>query len=250
MLHEEAESISEALKLVDHRAQARRKATRGELGTAASRGRDRGAAEAIVPRFDVAALATSVASAIGYAPELLDDLAAAAHLRDIGNMAVPSVVLAHSRELVPEEWQFIRLHTLVGERLLAANFAMEDVATLVRSSHERWDGGGYPDGLQGEDIPLGSRILFVCSAFEDMTSSRPHREAMEVEEALAELDRGAGAQFDPEVVRAFREALPGSGRQERKPSARGQAATPAGARRRRRPGIAIPAVARYRGRRT
>ncbi len=218
VLHEEAESISEALKLVDHRAQARRKATRGELGQQAPEDATE-TLRAIVPRFDVAVLATSVASAIGYAPELLDDLAAAAHLRDIGNMAVPSVVLARSRELVPEEWQFIRLHTLVGERLLAANFGMQDVATLVRSSHERWDGGGYPDGLQGEDIPLGSRILFVCSAFEDMTSSRPHREALEVEEALAELDRGAGGQFDPGVVQAFGEALPGSGRQERKHSA-------------------------------
>jgi two-component system cell cycle response regulator len=207
VLHEEAESTSEALKLADHRAQARRKAAAAELGQQPPEN----AAEAvrsIVPRFDVAGLATAVASAMDYPPELLDDLAAAAHLRDIGNMAVPSIVLAHTRDLAAEEWQFIHLHTLVGERLLAANFGMEDVAALVRSSHERWDGDGYPDGLRGDEIPLGARILFVCSAFEDMTSSRPHRSALEVDDAFAELDRGAGAQFDPQVVRAFREAFP------------------------------------------
>jgi HD-GYP domain-containing protein (c-di-GMP phosphodiesterase class II) len=87
---------------------------------------------------------------------------------------------------------------------------MEPVAVLVRSSHERWDGSGYPDGLAGEQIPLGSRIVFVCSAFHDMTSERPHQPALEPEEALAELERGAGTQFDPNVVAAFREELRGT----------------------------------------
>jgi response regulator RpfG family c-di-GMP phosphodiesterase/GGDEF domain-containing protein len=210
VLHDEAVTVSEALKLADHRAHARRKATRSELGPqppldAAD------AVRASEPRFDVATLATTVAGALGYAPGLIDDLSAAAHLRDIGNMAIPSVVLNHTSELSPEEWQFIRLHTLVGERLLAANFGMEDVAVLVRSSHERWDGQGYPDGLRGEEIPLGSRILFVCSAFEDMTSARPHRSQLELEEAFAELERGAGTQFDPSVVRAFRETFTSAG---------------------------------------
>jgi len=218
VLHEEAESISEALKLADHRAQARRKAIAGELGQQPPETATE-AVRATTPRFDVAGLATAVATAMEYPPESLDDLAAAAHLRDIGNMAVPSVVLAHTRELAGEEWQFIHLHTLVGERLLAANFGMEDVAVLVRSSHERWDGDGYPDGLRGEEIPLGSRILSVCSAFEDMTSSRPHRPALEVDEALAELERGAGAQFDPQVVRAFKEAFPESGDRRHTPAA-------------------------------
>jgi HD-GYP domain-containing protein (c-di-GMP phosphodiesterase class II) len=81
---------------------------------------------------------------------------------------------------------------------------MERVAGLVRHSHERWDGAGYPDGLAGEAIPLGSRIVFVCSAFHDMTSDRPHHAALEPEDALAQLERGAGAQFDPAVVAAFR----------------------------------------------
>jgi HD-GYP domain-containing protein (c-di-GMP phosphodiesterase class II) len=87
---------------------------------------------------------------------------------------------------------------------------MEEVAKLVRSSHERWDGSGYPDGLAGEEIPLGSRIVFVCSAFHDMTSDRPHQPALEPAQALAELQRGAGTQFDPRVVEAFAHELAGA----------------------------------------
>jgi HD-GYP domain-containing protein (c-di-GMP phosphodiesterase class II) len=113
-------------------------------------------------------------------------------------------VLTRSGGLPGHEWEFIRLHTTIGERLLATNFEMEHVARLVRSSHERWDGSGYPDGLAGETIPLASRIVFVCSAFADMTTARPHRVARDVPEALKELERGAGTQFDPEVVEAFR----------------------------------------------
>jgi HD-GYP domain-containing protein (c-di-GMP phosphodiesterase class II) len=82
---------------------------------------------------------------------------------------------------------------------------MEPVAHLVRHSHERWDGAGYPDGLGGLQIPLGARIVFVCSAFHDMTSDRPHHAALEPADALAQLERGAGTQFDPNVVSAFRE---------------------------------------------
>jgi two-component system, cell cycle response regulator len=102
------------------------------------------------------------------------------------------------------------LHTLVGERLLAGGLGMEAVARLVRSSHERWDGSGYPDGLSGERIPIGSRILFVCTAYHDMTTDRPHHGALEAADALAQLERGAGTQFDPEVVRAFREEVAGT----------------------------------------
>jgi response regulator RpfG family c-di-GMP phosphodiesterase len=155
------------------------------------------------PRYQVADVAARIGRRMGLAAAELDDLEAAAHLRDVGNMALPSAVLTRAGELPGHEWEFIRLHTVIGERLLAANFGMESVAKLVRSSHERWDGSGYPDGLKGEEIPLGSRILFVCGAFQDMTSERPHRAAREAREALAELAMGAGGQFDPAVVSAF-----------------------------------------------
>jgi response regulator RpfG family c-di-GMP phosphodiesterase len=144
---------------------------------------------------------------VGLPADRLDDLAAAAHLRDIGNMAIPTAVLAHGGDLNASQWRFIRLHPLVGERLLSANFGMAHVGALVRSSHERWDGTGYPDGLAGEEIPFGSRVVFVCTAFEDMTSGRPYRPALSVEDALEQLRLGAGTQFDPEVVNAFCETF-------------------------------------------
>ena len=203
---EEAQTVSGALKLADHRAHADRSTTLNDRETLPPQDVIE-AARRPAPRFDVSELARAVGRRMDIPADRLDDLAAAAHLRDIGNMAVPNVVLGHTGSLPSDDWRFIRLHTLVGERLLAANFGMLEVAALVRSSHERWDGQGYPDGLQAEEIPLGSRIVFVCSAFEDMTSTRPHREALDVNAALAELDRGAGSQFDPEIVRAFHGAF-------------------------------------------
>jgi HD-GYP domain-containing protein (c-di-GMP phosphodiesterase class II) len=133
----------------------------------------------------------------------LEDIEAAAQLRDVGNMAIPDEILHSAGRMGEDEWRFIQFHTLVGERLLGAGFGMHAVALLVRSSHERWDGGGYPDGLAGEEIPLGSRIIFVCSAFQDMTSDRAHRAALSAEQALTELGRCAATQFDPRVVEAF-----------------------------------------------
>ncbi|HUA45534.1 MAG TPA: HD domain-containing phosphohydrolase [Solirubrobacteraceae bacterium] len=154
-------------------------------------------------RHDVAVLATEIARELGASEAEIEHVANAIHLCDIGNVAVPRAVLGYPGEITGPEWQFIHLHTLVGERLLAGPLGMEPVARLVRYSHERWDGLGYPDGLVGEAIPLGSRIVFVCSAFHDMTSDRPHRAALEPLDALAQLQRGAGTQFDPTVVQAF-----------------------------------------------
>ena len=97
----------------------------------------------------------------------------------------------------------MRRHTIVGERILLAAPALRPVARLVRSSHEHWDGSGYPDGLAGEEIPLGARVVAVCDAFDAMISDRPYRAAMSDAEALDELSACAGAQFDPAVVKAF-----------------------------------------------
>ncbi len=97
----------------------------------------------------------------------------------------------------------MRRHTLIGERILSAAPALAPVGRLVRSSHERIDGTGYPDGLEGDAIPLGARVVAVCDAYEAMTADRPYRKAMSSAEAVAELQRWAGTQFDPEVVDAF-----------------------------------------------
>jgi HD-GYP domain-containing protein (c-di-GMP phosphodiesterase class II) len=97
----------------------------------------------------------------------------------------------------------MRRHTIIGERILAEAPALVPVAALVRASHERWDGAGYPDGLAGDQIPLGARVIMVCDAFHAMTTRRPYSEAFSPEAALDELRRGAGTQFDPVVVDAF-----------------------------------------------
>jgi response regulator RpfG family c-di-GMP phosphodiesterase/GGDEF domain-containing protein len=218
-LPDEAQTVSETLKLVDHRAHAHLQATKGE----AEHQPPADVIDAARPpasKYNIAGLAVAVGHQLDVAPPALEDLAAAANLRDIGNMAIPTVVLGHPERLPEDEWQFIRLHTLVGERLLATNFQMEEVGRVVRSSHERWDGAGYPDGLAGDEIPFASRIVFVCSAFEDMTSARPHREALSPQAALQELDRGAGSQFDPDIVLAFRDAFNNVATQ--RPSNKGQ----------------------------
>ena len=202
LLPEEADSALAGIELATRRALAQRRERPGDSELRAPRD----PMEVMPlerPRYQVADVAARIGRRMGLESAALENLEAAAHLRDVGNMALPSAVLTRAGELPGHEWEFVRLHTIVGERLLAANFGMEAVAKLVRSSHERWDGGGYPDGLSAGQIPLGARSLFVCSAFQDMTSQRPHREARTAQTALAELALGAGSQFDPDVVNAF-----------------------------------------------
>src|SRR5207253_8614016 len=136
----------------------------------------------------------------GRRPEELDEVARAAELHDVGKMAVPEQILNKPGPLDKGELEFIRQHTIVGERILAAAPALSPVARLVRASHENWDGSGYPDGLKGEEIPLASRIIAVCDAYHAMTSNRPYQAAVPQDEALAELRRCAGSHFDPVLV--------------------------------------------------
>jgi two-component system cell cycle response regulator len=144
-----------------------------------------------------------VGGRLGLITEDLDQVRQAAQLHDIGKVAIPDAILHKPGPLDDEEWAFIRSHTIIGERILDAAPALGRVAALVRSSHERWDGGGYPDKVGGSAIPLGSRIVAVCDAFDAMTSDRSYRQAMRTEDALAELRRCAGTQFDPVVVQTF-----------------------------------------------
>jgi len=152
---------------------------------------------------DVAELALRVGIRLGLKTEELDDVRRAAELHDVGKSAVPDAILAKPGPLDEREWEFVRQHTLVGERILRAAPALASVAKLVRSSHERFDGTGYPDRLAGQAIPLGSRIVSACDAWDAMTTTRPYRRAMTRTAALAEMRRCSGSQFDPTVVRAL-----------------------------------------------
>ena len=158
---------------------------------------------------DVARLASLVGRRLAMNPEELDVLTRAAELHDIGKMAVPDAILDKAGPLDAEEWAFMRRHTIVGERILGAAEALRPVARIVRSSHERWDGCGYPDSLAQDDIPLGARIVFVCDAYDAMVTDRPYRKRRTAPDALAELERCAGTQFDPAVVAAFAKVVAG-----------------------------------------
>jgi diguanylate cyclase (GGDEF)-like protein len=157
---------------------------------------------------DVAELAMRTGRELGLDPEQLDVLARAAELHDIGKVAVPDDILNKPGPLDDVEWRIMRQHTLVGERILAAAPALSAVARLVRLSHERWDGRGYPDGIEGEAIPIGARVIAVCDTYDAITCKRSYADAQSHEAALAELRRCAGSQFDPVAVKAFCAANP------------------------------------------
>src|SRR5215472_6551488 len=156
---------------------------------------------------DVSSLAVRLGERLGLARDELEELRLAAELHDVGKLAIPDVVLQKSGPLDPTEWGFIHSHTLIGQRILGAAPALRPVGAIVRSTHENWDGSGYPDRLVGEAIPLAARIVFVCDAYSAITSDRPYSVARSSDEAVAELRRCAGGQFDPHVVEVFCEVL-------------------------------------------
>jgi HD-GYP domain-containing protein (c-di-GMP phosphodiesterase class II) len=159
---------------------------------------------------DVAELAADVARHLDLPEHEIEQIHHAAGLHDVGKVAIPDAILQKASPLSDEDWVFVHQHTLIGERIISAAPALAYVARLVRSSHERWDGTGYPDRLRGEQIPLGSRILSACDALAAMLSDRPYRLAVGLSAALDELDRCAGSQFDPEVVSALSAVLTAS----------------------------------------
>ncbi len=156
----------------------------------------------------LATMAVSVGRRLGLDESELRDLQFASVLHDIGKIGIPGHILNKPDKLTDDEFRVMAEHTLIGERIISTIEYLSPIASVIRSAHERWDGRGYPDGLAGDEIPRAARILFVCDAFHAMTSDRPYRRAMPAEDALRELARNAGTQFDPEVVEAFLEVWP------------------------------------------
>ncbi len=153
--------------------------------------------------LDPGVLAARTAQALDLSPDEVRRVRLAAELQDVGKSAIPDAILNKPSGLSDQEWEFIRQHTIIGERIVHATPELAKVGRLIRSSRERADGTGYPDGLAGEAIPLGARIVAACDAFDAMISSRPYRGVRSIDEAIAELRRGRGTQFDARVVDAL-----------------------------------------------
>jgi putative nucleotidyltransferase with HDIG domain len=156
----------------------------------------------------VVALALEVADQLGLDADQRRNLEFAALLHDVGKIAVPNEIVNKPGELSPEEWTIIKTHTVEGEKLLSrVGGFMREVGLIVRSHHERWDGGGYPDGLVAERIPLEARIITCCDSWSAMRTDRSYRKALSYDVALAEMQANAGRQFDPKVVEALVECV-------------------------------------------
>ena len=203
-LPREADSPSEALRIVDRsmyackqqgRASAGRQARDVLLRAMTENGCGLGAHGAAV-----AELAAMAARAMGLSAERVLEICQAAELHDVGKVAIPRAILEKPGPLSEAEWTFMRQHPRIGERIIASAPALAHIAGIVRHSHERWDGGGYPDGLAGNEIPVGARIIAVAEAYDTMTKAQPYRQAISQARAVSELRRHAGTQFDPAAV--------------------------------------------------
>jgi diguanylate cyclase (GGDEF)-like protein len=206
-LPEEATGANQAMELADERMYARK---RGRASSAGDQTRDVlvQIIQARKPELhdhssEVAQLCRRVGVEMELTQDALAELARAAELHDVGKVAVPDAILGKREQLTEDERAFVRHHVLLGERILNSVSALRGVASLVRSTHEHWDGGGYPDGLSGEAIPVAARIIAACDAYVSMRSDRSYRAPRGRAQALDELRREAGRQFDPRVVAAL-----------------------------------------------
>jgi diguanylate cyclase (GGDEF)-like protein len=207
LLPYEARHLDYALQLADERMYARKK-VRPSLASDQTRDVLLHIMHAKQPGLkehagEVAELCMRVGRRLAMAAEELDELARAAELHDVGKVGIPDAILEKADVLNDAEWEFMHQHTVLGERILNAAPALRPVAVIVRATHERWDGRGYPDGLAREAIPLGARIIGACDAYDAMRSDRVYRAGIAHEAACAELRREAGAQFDPAVIDAL-----------------------------------------------
>jgi len=203
----EAVSVESALRLADMRMYTQKRGDRASAGRQSKDVLLRALQERNPGLHDhlcsVARHAADTARSLGLAPEEVEEVLHAAELHDVGKFAIPDAILDKQAALDDQEWEFIRRHPLIGQRIISGAPALINVGALVRSSHENFDGTGYPDRLKGEAIPLGSRIISVCDAFDAMITDRPYRAAMTPATAASELRRCAGSQFDPQVVEQF-----------------------------------------------
>ena len=204
-------SFEDALHLADQRLYANKRS--GRI-TAATDAKDallqvlaEQNADLVTHLGHVAELAARTAGGLGLSPTQVGQTRLAAELHDIGKSAMPASILDKPGPLDAAERWFIQRHSEIGERIVAAAPTLAAIAPIVRAVHERADGGGYPDGIRLAEIPISSRIIAVVDAFDAMTSERPYQQAMPPDEALAELRRNAGTQFDPAVVEAFAATL-------------------------------------------
>ncbi|MCW2925475.1 MAG: response regulator receiver modulated metal dependent phosphohydrolase [Thermoleophilia bacterium] len=151
----------------------------------------------------VAEMVVAVGRRLGFDEEQLSDVEYGATFHDIGKIAVPDAILHNTDDLTEAEWRVIRQHTVVGEEIIRPIGFLRNVSRIVRHSHEHWDGSGYPDQLKGETIPIESRVVFACDAFDAMTSKRTYQDAMSDEQALVRMRELSGVHFDPDVVEAL-----------------------------------------------
>jgi diguanylate cyclase (GGDEF)-like protein len=207
LLPQESQDVTEAMQLVDQRMYAQK--------TSARRSPDRQSRDVLLRALAernpelaerhtaVARLAEGVAERLGLSIEEEAQLRQAAELHDVGKLAIPEELLSKPGPLDAEEWTFVRRHPLIGERIIGAAPALAAAAKLVGATHERFDGSGYPNGLAGDQIPIGARVIAVCDAFTAMTFPRSYAPQLTVPQTIDELRRCAGTQFDPAVVDAL-----------------------------------------------
>jgi diguanylate cyclase (GGDEF)-like protein/putative nucleotidyltransferase with HDIG domain len=211
LLPNETTDPTEALRTADRRMYSRKGSGRASAGRQSSDVLLRALAERnaeLGEHLDgVAELAPAIAVRLGVPEVDMEAVRQTALLHDVGKVAIPDEILHKPGRLDESEWAFMKRHTIIGERIISAAPALSVVARCVRSTHEHYDGGGYPDGLAGDKIPLIARIVAVCDAFDAMTTDRAYREARSRSTAIAELRKCSGTQFDPEVVEAFVSAL-------------------------------------------
>ncbi len=151
----------------------------------------------------LAEYAVALAEEMSLPKQQVEDVRQGALLHDIGNLFIGERILQKPDELSEDEFEAVKQHAAIGAAVVSKVKGLEDVAMIVRHHHERFDGSGYPDGLADDRIPLGARVVAVVDAFGAMIEERPYRKILTMEEALAELERGAGGQFDPRVVEVF-----------------------------------------------